>query len=728
MPKFSDLYVALGFDDRRFKAGLNKSQSRMKKFSNQVSKLGGVIAGAFAVQSIISFGTQVIRTNVAFEKSMSSVKAITKATDEEFQQLTKSARSLAEVTTKTAQEVSALQKEFALIGFTTQEILNATAATIMLSEATGEDLAQAAQTAGATIRGFGKDADATQEVVDLMAMSFTSSALNLERWGESMKFVAPVARAANVSIEETAAMMSILADAGIHGSMAGTSLRMMMLRLTKTGEPLSTKLKDLAEKGITLADANDEVGQRAQTALLVLSEQIDTIERLTSQYHNATDAAKEMAQVQTDNVAGELDRLKSAWEEQTLKISGTTGAMQGFLKVVTSITKKISGFADGVIASHPALFTLLTIFKAISHEADKVGKNVGDDFFKKTKEELIESKTALENLLTEMDSGSRFYEILDNKLRKVNLTLEKLNASTNDGNDAKKAEISIIGQLKADLKELTDQRNLEVSPDILNRYNKLIELKEDELKQAQKYKRELKEIKAITDKLVSTQSDAIKQIPQRHDTDDISTKTFHPEVIDRIGELTEFYMMSIGELADLSTEEIVKLISKMDLMNQMSETFQTTLTTAGIAIGEAMGQMFTGDGGASSFFESILKVIAEFVKQFGAVLVSMGAALLLSPLTAGQGYGLIAGGTGLVALGEGLKGIELAKGGLVYGPTHALIGEYSGARSNPEVVAPLDKLKSMMGGGQFEFLPAVVRGSDIILAVDNTNKRRGIVR
>ena len=281
MPKFSDLYVALGFDDRRFKAGLKRSSKQMSFFQKQMKSMGTIIAGAFAARALINFRREAMRVNIEFEKTMSGVRAITGATDTEFKILTDSARELGKVTTRTASQVAQLQTEFARIGFTTQEILNATQATIHLSEATGEDLAQAAQIAGATLRGFGKDAVETKSIVDLMAKSFSSSALNLERWGESMKYVAPVARAANVSIEETAAMMSILADAGIHGSMAGTALRMMMLRLTKSGKPLSERLEELAEKGISLADANDEVGQRAQTVLLVLAKQSEKVKELT---------------------------------------------------------------------------------------------------------------------------------------------------------------------------------------------------------------------------------------------------------------------------------------------------------------------------------------------------------------------------------------------------------------------------------------------------------------
>ena len=68
--------------------------------------------------------------------------------------------------------------------------------------------------------------------------------------------------------------------------------------------------------------------------------------------------------------------------------------------------------------------------------------------------------------------------------------------------------------------------------------------------------------------------------------------------------------------------------------------------------------------------------------------------LLLAALGAVAAGVAIAAGLANVAK---INSIAFAQGGVVSGPTHALIGEYAGARSNPEVVAPLDKLKSIMG-------------------------------
>lgn len=301
---------------------------------SSLKSLAGMYLGLAGARKLWTSFTDTV---IGFEKQMSSLKAISGATGDEFNDLEEDAKRLGAATTKTAIEVGALQTEYAKLGFTTDEILAATEATILLAEATGEDVAMAAQIAGATIRGFGKDAAETGQVVDVMAKSFTSSALNLERFAESMKLVAPVAKAAKVPLEVVTAALSALADAGIHGSIAGTAMRRILTEFDASGKPFGEQLDALAKKGLTLADANDEVGRRAMTALLVLSENTDKINELTTAYDEAGGSAKAMADIQRDNVAGALELAGSAWAGFNLAITEGGSIMRTVIDATTDL-------------------------------------------------------------------------------------------------------------------------------------------------------------------------------------------------------------------------------------------------------------------------------------------------------------------------------------------------------------------------------------------------------
>lgn len=245
---------------------------------------------------------------------MAKVQAVSGATAEEFKALSDNAKELGASTMFSAREVAGLQTEFAKLGFTATEITKVTESTLALAQASGSDLARAAEVAGSTLRAFGLDAAETGRVTDVMAMSFSSSALDMETFAESMKFVAPVAKSAGMSIEETSAMMQILANAGLKGSRAGTALRRIISEIGASGKPTAEALKDLAAKGLDLADAKDEVGRSAQSALLVLAEGVDQISPLTHELKNSAGAAKEMADVMGDTAFGAGKRLESAME------------------------------------------------------------------------------------------------------------------------------------------------------------------------------------------------------------------------------------------------------------------------------------------------------------------------------------------------------------------------------------------------------------------------------
>ena len=130
------------------------------------------------------------------------VKAVARATDEEFVMLKGNARELGASTEYTATEVAGLQLAYARMGFVPDQIRQITGATLDLATATGEDLARSADVVGVTLRGFNLQADQAQRVVDVMTKSFNASSLQLGYFYDAIKYVAPIASEANVSLEE----------------------------------------------------------------------------------------------------------------------------------------------------------------------------------------------------------------------------------------------------------------------------------------------------------------------------------------------------------------------------------------------------------------------------------------------------------------------------------------------------------------------------------------------
>ncbi len=327
---------------------IEKNADRLKKRKIGIGSYTKSILNATAALTPMTMGLSglgmafraIVGISSDFEKQMSKVAAISKASKEGFKLLSDNAKELGASTMFTATEVGSLQEEYAKLGFSVNEIVAATGATLDLAAATGGSLADSAMVAGATLRGFGLDAQETKRVTDVMAASFSSSALDLSTFKESMKYVAPVAKAAGVSIEEATAMLGALADSGIKGSQAGTSLRRILTDMAATGKPASEALAEISDRGISLTDAMDEVGRSAQTSLLVLAENQDKVKGLAKDLNDADGAAKRMAEIMADNLAGDVDKANSAMEGLAITIGEGANPASRFL--VQTFTKLVS--------------------------------------------------------------------------------------------------------------------------------------------------------------------------------------------------------------------------------------------------------------------------------------------------------------------------------------------------------------------------------------------------
>lgn len=342
----TSLTLQIGGDISRLRAEINKANGLMNGFKTQLANVGaamGVTFGAATVFQGLQYGFKVIKD---FEKSMSEVRAITNATDAEFAALTNSAMELGRTTLFTAKQVSELQIAFGRLGFSNQEILDSTAATLQLAVATGEDLVKSADIAGSTLRSFNLDAKEMQRVVDVMAASFNKSALGLDNFGESMKYVAPVAAASNITLEETTAMLGVLADAGIRGSMAGTSLRKIISDVGGESGTLAEKLEKLAAKGLSGADAMDEVGRTAYASLLILTKHINKVNDATEAYQNASGEAEAMASLMSDNLSGDITKLSSAIDGLILQFRDGSGPIRDMVQALTELVNLVSSPAS----------------------------------------------------------------------------------------------------------------------------------------------------------------------------------------------------------------------------------------------------------------------------------------------------------------------------------------------------------------------------------------------
>jgi hypothetical protein len=352
--------IRAGFDLAAFSTSSQNLERSLKQTAAKMKSIGTTMSMSITAP-LVAMGGLAVKTFASFEQSMAKVNAVSGATGAEFKALNQLALDLGSTTRFTSSEVSDLMLNYSKLGFSAGEIEKITQATLNLALATGEDLAKSAEVAGSTLRAFGLDASEMLRVTDVMAKSFSSSALDLDRFSESMKYVAPIAAAAGISLEETSAMLSILANNGIKGSRAGTSLRRIISDLGSTSGGTANAIDKLSKKGLGLEVAMDEVGRNAQTALIVLGKGVNQIKPLTSEFENAAGSAQAMAAIMDNTLEGAMFRMKSAIEGAAIsfgemlapavnKITVLVGNLATYFKNLDPETKNLIIRIAGVAA------------------------------------------------------------------------------------------------------------------------------------------------------------------------------------------------------------------------------------------------------------------------------------------------------------------------------------------------------------------------------------------
>lgn len=346
-----------------------------------LSKLGSITAKGMKAATVAITGTAAALGGVAaaaikvgsdFESQMSRVKAISGATGEEFEQLKAQAMQLGADTSFSASQAAEGMENLAAAGFTTSEIMNAMPGLLNLAAASGEDLASSSDIAASTLRGFGLAAYDAAHVADVLAANANRTNSSVADTGEAMKYIAPLARAAGLSLEETAAAIGIMANAGVNGSQAGTSLRGALSRLSKPTKDMSEamdelgisfydsngKMKSLTEQvgmlrqateGMTDEQKNNYLvtlyGQEALSGMLALiNEGEGSLGELTNAYKNCDGAAQKAAETMQDNLSGALEQLSGSAE--TLGLAFYNSVADNLKNAAKTATESINNITD----------------------------------------------------------------------------------------------------------------------------------------------------------------------------------------------------------------------------------------------------------------------------------------------------------------------------------------------------------------------------------------------
>lgn len=401
------LMAKLSLDKSSYEKGLNDAKGDAEKGGSSIGKglatVGKVGAQALAVATtaVTAFGASAIKTGMDFDSSMSQVGATMGFTVDELNDKTSEASKTMDTLRDFAQKMgsetafSASQSAdalnyMALAGYTAEQSMEMLPTVLNLASAGGIELAEASDMVTDAQSALGLSFEETAQMVDKMAKASSKSNTSVAQLGQAFLTVGGTAQNLAGGTTELATALGILADNGTKGAEGGTALRNIMLSLSAPTDkareamdalgisayddegkmrPLQDVFKDLNE---SMADFSQEEKTNALNEMFnkvdlksvnaLLNTNIERWDELGGAIEDSAGSAEAMANVQLDNLSGDITLLKSAFEGFQIAVSeGGTETLRGFVQFAGSSLSSLTEAykTDGVDGAMKAMGSII---------------------------------------------------------------------------------------------------------------------------------------------------------------------------------------------------------------------------------------------------------------------------------------------------------------------------------------------------------------------------------
>lgn len=335
---------------RGFEQQAKEASATYGLLGEKSEKFNGIVQGASlaAAGGAIAVGTAAVKITADFDSAMSQVSAVSGATGDELETLRDKAKQMGESTKFSATESAEAFNYMAMAGWKSEQMIGGIEGIMNLAAASGEDLALTSDIVTDALTAFGMQAEESSHFADVLASVSSNANTNVSLLGETFKYVAPVAGAMGYSVEDCSVAIGLMANSGIKGSMAGTSLKNTLVNLAKPTDAIANAMDVY---NISLTDANGEMlpmselievlrdrfdglsesqqselaatlaGKEGMAGLLAIVNASEAdYNKLTGAIDDCDGVAQSMADTMNDNLSGQLTLLKSQLEGVAIEI------------------------------------------------------------------------------------------------------------------------------------------------------------------------------------------------------------------------------------------------------------------------------------------------------------------------------------------------------------------------------------------------------------------------
>jgi tape measure domain-containing protein len=684
MAKLGDLVVRIGADTRDLNKSLGRVQRNMRSMTSNITRLGQDMTRSITIP-LLGVGAAAIKSAADLEALETSFVSLTGGTE----------------------QAAMMMKQ--------------------LNDFTAETPFQIEQVAKA-------------------ARQLIASGTDVGEVNNQLQFLGDIAATSGNNIDELAA---IFAKVNAKGKVELESLNQLAERGVPIFEALAQATGLPADKlgagRVTVEQFNDvlksfsEEGGFAAGAMERLSE--TTSGRFSTALDNAKQALAVLGEKLLPSVNAALVRLTKTFQafgnlsdttvDLALKIAGLVAVIGPLLvavpKIIASI--KLMNFAflttaPGILALSVALGAIAGLFVRVAKEAKTSTKET-----KRQEAALISlNKTQLA-----LETGIKLTGETTEDIARINRSreesLRRVADATADLQRLEAAQAAGDAVTKAGLRD-----KIEALREYIATYSRSAEAAEQLLVVLDRESKALSETTDETNNLTNATGKAITTMGQFFsmlEETGIQAKTSIDKARMSMGEF--FTMLEETPVATKLSEMQVKF---NDFATAVQQSFEKAAEAVLVSVGTMIGAMAAGTSAPGDFANSILSIFANLATELGQLAIGYGVAIkgIKEALTTLNPVLAVVAGVALVALGAGLKGAiakrteaagmpALKQGGLAYGPTTALVGDNRNARIDPEVIAPLSKLKDMMSSNAVEVFGRI-SGTDIYLSNTRTTTDR----
>ena len=484
-----------------------KQEIGMSNLNKSIIKVGASLGAAFAIKAAVS---DAIKRIVGFEKSISSLSAITGATGKDLEKLKGIVLQTAKDTKKSGQEIA---KAFELVGSAQPQLLKnadalalVTKNAIILSKASGLELTEAVAATTTGLAQFNIAAAASAIVIDSLAAGAKFGASAIPETTAAIEKFGAVANNANISIADSVALTETLATKQLTGAEAGNNLKNIILKLQNAGLGFvdgqfninaaleETRAKfDSIEDPVKRSQAQTKLfGLESATAGQILLDNIGTFEDFSKSIGDDVGGALIQAGIQMDNVAGKVEELDATYDSFILSIEDGSGVISNMAESsIDSFTQILESLTELNEFDFQSLFNpdnmrdfsneSLDLAKSIGGVLDPNIRNISEIIDTTYNTKLDAANNKLKELTTEqLENGRVVSELVKiyakqgisqqdavNKIREElslrgentnninseSTALDKNTTATNDNSKSKEKSLSFFDRLKAKAKE-----------------------------------------------------------------------------------------------------------------------------------------------------------------------------------------------------------------------------------------------------------------------------------